>query len=136
MADKIENTQVEQVSLWNKEVGKINTDYTETSDSAKKVEEKWNIEATKSKNEAAELLKKITGEQENKKELQETPGNTKWQIIDQKTSQAIDALNRPEAAEGIKESYQNTENEIANSSNDKNRVARQLGKAMKYIIGQ
>lgn len=107
---------------------------------------KKNLEEDK-QTDTTELDKKLIEQYENTEKI-DTPTNTwkqektqkttsdKWNNYEQTTTEAVNALNRPKATEWLEKSYTDMETTIKESPNDTNRVARQLGKAMKSILNK
>lgn len=125
MAD-IEQQNIEKNTTWWDE-NKINK-----YENPLKWKEIGKTETEKEHNQANELLTQIqeTKETETKKEtINKYPSTLSPEI---KT--AINQLNRPEAQEGIAQSYANMDNTIKNSKNEK-WIAGFLGKIMNKILG-
>lgn len=97
-----------------------------------KLQEQEAQEKQSNEAELKQLEQKIDQTQPQKANM-ETSNPTKPQL-DTETQRTIESLNRPQAQEGLKASYATIQQDIAQSDQDKNPIARALGKTIKRIL--
>lgn len=82
-----------------------------------------------------ELKQEINGTKNTSSQTSETI-DAAIQKLDTNVSKTIDDLGRPQAAEGLKTAFATIQQDIAKSDQDKNPIARGLGKIIKKLLWQ